>query len=491
MNEKLNDALNEISDQHIAEAAKPRRRRQIYWIGAVAAVLVVAILVGTLYPLPVSPDIPNFSSPVGTENSYQFSNLVAAPNYPQINPYPQPDNFQTDESYFTAYEAWRKTQTEQYDQPEGYADSLAAFFRRSIFQFLSGEGNQAYSPVNVYLAMAMLAESAAGSSRQQILDLLGASSIDNLREQAGHVWNAHYANDGPSTLLLANSLWLDDAYHFQKDTVDTLASSYYASVFHGDLGADSTNQQLRDWLNTNTRNLLTEQAKETKLSPDTMAALVSTVYFSAQWDQKFSEKATVSQVFHSPDGDVAADFMKRTYIDYPYYWGENFGAIRLELSGNNRMWLILPDEGKTPQDLLSSGVFLTMAQTPGNWEQKANYKVNLSLPKFDISSQADLAEGMKALGITDVFSSHTADLSGLISTDGSTNNPYVNKIDHAVRVTVDEEGCIAAAYTVIEAPSSGMPQEREVIDFTLDRPFLFLVTSRDDLPLFAGVVTNP
>ena len=68
---------------------------------------------------------------------------------------------------------------------------------------------------------------------------------------------------------------------------------------------------------------------------------------------------------------------------------------------------------------------------------------------------------------------------------------YINKIGHAVRVAIDEEGCIAAAYTVIEAPVGGMPQEREVIDFTLDRPFLFLVTSRDDLPLFAGVVTNP
>ena len=43
MNEKLNDALNEISDKHIAEAAKPRKRRP-YWLGAVAAVLVVVLI---------------------------------------------------------------------------------------------------------------------------------------------------------------------------------------------------------------------------------------------------------------------------------------------------------------------------------------------------------------------------------------------------------------------------------------------------------------
>lgn len=486
MNEKLNDALNEISDKHIAEAAKFRRPKRIYWLGAVAAVLVAAILVGTLYPMPSRPSTPNFSSPIGAEHSYHLANLVATPSYPQINPYPQLSNFQTDEAYEAAYTLWEATQKTQYSQPEGYADSLKDFFHRSICSFLSGEENQAYSPINLYQALAMLAQSAKGNSQQQLLDLLGASSIDALQQQASHVWNAHYANDGPSTLLLANSLWLDDAYTFRKDTVDTLADNYYASVFHGDLGTDSMNDQLRSWLNDNTGDLLTEQAKNTKLSPDTMAALVSTVYFSAQWDTKFFAGATTDQIFHSPQGDVTARFMNRSYLNYPYYWDGDFGAIRLGLAGANNMWLILPNEDKTPRDVLSSGAFVTMAQAPKKWEQTGRYEIQLSLPKFDISSQTDLVDNMKALGVTDVFSPNTADLSNLAHGD-----LYVDKIDHAVRVAIDEDGCTAAAYTVIQAPSGTMPQEREKIDFILDRPFLFLITSRDNLPLFAGVVTNP
>ena len=35
-----------------------------------------------------------------------------------------------------------------------------------------------------------------------------------------------------------------------------------------------------------------------------------------------------------------------------------------------------------------------------------------------------------------------------------------------------------------------MPPEDEV-DFTLDRPFLFLLTSSQGQPLFAGVVNQP
>ena len=83
-------------------------------------------------------------------------------------------------------------------------------------QFLQGEDNAAYSPVNVYMAMAMLAETTGGNSRQQILDLFGLNTIAELRKQAKHMWNAHYCADGQTNLLLGNSLWLDDAYSFKK-----------------------------------------------------------------------------------------------------------------------------------------------------------------------------------------------------------------------------------------------------------------------------------
>ncbi len=60
-----------------------------------------------------------------------------------------------------------------------------------------------------------------------------------------------------------------------------------------------------------------------------------------------------------------------------------------------------------------------------------------------------------------------------------------------MRVTVDEEGVSAAAYTVMMADAGGaMPPEKEV-DFILDRPFLFVITGNDGLPLFTGVVNDP
>ena len=405
--------------------------------------------------------------------------LLAAPHYPKMEKYPQ--------GATGDYAAWWESQREQYDQPEGYADSLDRFFADSIRLFLQGEGNQAYSPVNVYMAMAMLAECTDGSSRQQILDLFGADSIESLRQQASCVWNAHYCDDGLTTLLMANSLWLDDAYSFRQVTVDRLASEYYASSYHGDLGTEEMNQCLRQWLNANTGDLLTEQSQNTKLEPDTVLALASTIYFSAQWEERFWDGNTKPAVFHSSDGDQTVWFMNKTFTEGQYFWGENFGAMSLNMEGNNQMWLILPDEGSTTDDLLESGDFVTMLQNPSAWKGQGEYEILLSLPKFDVADQTDLVEGMQKLGITDVFDRNKANLSGLVA-DAA---PYVGKIDHAVRVAVDEEGCIAAAYTVIQAPDSGMPIEYEDIYFTLDRPFIFVITSRDGLPLFAGTVAQP
>ena len=52
-------------------------------------------------------------------------------------------------------------------------------------------------------------------------------------------------------------------------------------------------------------------------------------------------------------------------------------------------------------------------------------------------------------------------------------------------VAIDEEGVTAAAYTAMSASDAAMPPEDEV-DFVLDRPFLFVLTNEDGLPLFAG-----
>jgi len=476
MNEKLNDALDHISDQHIAEAAAPKKRRGWLLPAAVAAVLALVILAASLIG-PLAP-AQNVKLP-----GVHTAMLLAAPVYPALIQYPTDYDAESQNS-------WWEQQRALHNQPEGYADSLEPYFAAITNTLLADAngGNAVCSPVNIYMALAMLAETTDGNSRQQILDLLGADSIKDLRTQAEQVWRAHYNDDGLTTSILANSLWLEEGYNYNNKTVDLLADKYYASVFQGDLGSEEVNEALRSWINSQTGGLLQEQTKDLKMDARSVLALASTLYYRVQWQDQFQERHNTDATFHGADGDSTEEFMNKTLIYNPYYWGDNFGAVYLNLEDDGRMWLILPDEGVTPEELLSSGEVTTfLQQNSYGYKNKKSLMVHLSVPKFDISSDMELTQQLKKLGITDIFLPGTADFSPIIpENDGG----CVDQVKHAARVAIDEEGVTAAAFTVIMRAGAGMPPSDEM-DFVLDRPFLFVIESQDGLPLFAGVVNQP
>ena len=154
------------------------------------------------------------------------------------------------------------------------------------------------------------------------------------------------------------------------------------------------------------------------------------------------------------------------------------------------MWFLLPDEGVSPEELLSDGEAMDFLFTADKeeWEEQKFLIVNKAVPKFDVSSQFDLGEGLRELGVTDVFDPEKSDFSPM--TAGGAGGIVLSRADHAARVVIDEEGCTAAAFTVMAYAGAAKPPDEEV-DFVLDRPFLFCITGISGLPLFVGVVNSP
>lgn len=170
-----------------------------------------------------------------------------------------------------------------------------------------------------------------------------------------------------------------------------------------------------------------------------------------------------------------------------YYSGEGWGAVRLGLRGGHGMWFILPDEGVSADALLEDAEVMRL-MSAGEADGGEYARVYLSVPKFDIASQLDLIDGLKALGVTDVFDSAVSDFTPMTA---DADEICVTTATHAARVKIDEDGVEAAAFTVLEpGDTAPMPPELE-IHFTLDRPFLFSVVTGDGLPLFAGIVNTP
>lgn len=398
------------------------------------------------------------------------------------------DDGSIDDSFWDAYDMWDESNRARRALLADYDGELNSFFADSIRQFLAdSQGrNRLYSPINVYMALGMLAEVTDGESREQALTLLGSDSVEDLRSQANMIWNANYLNDGANTSILASSLWLNEDVNFVQPTLDLLAENYYASTYQGIMGSDVLNHALQSWLNEQTGGLLGDQASGISLDNDTIMALATTINFHARWNDEFFPEATQSGVFHATDGDIDCDFMHQDQS--MYYWGEKFSAVSKRLKSDGAMWFVLPDEDVSPDELLRDEQ--AMAFILGNkyeWENNEFITVHLSVPKFDVSSDIDLTSGLKALGITDVFDPAISDFTPMTLDTGEI---YLSQAEHAVRVKIDEEGCTAAAFTVMAAAGAALPPVEEV-DFVLDRPFIFVITGNGELPLFVGIVNRP
>ena len=476
---KANDLYESIgqADEDVLELSEKHRRRRAprrpWWMAAAAAVLVAVVVAGVYF----RPD----GSPLAT-SAY----AICEAQYPEMAPYPG----DYDASFDARYDAWRES-VEAQRRPAGYADGLTPFFTSVTRELLTGAGteNRVCSPTNLYMALAMLAELTDGNSRQQILDLLGSDGIEAVRSQASDVWNAQYRDDGATAIRLANSVWLNEDVTFRRDTMNELAKTYYASSYRGEMGSPEFDSELQDWLNEQTGGLLEEAARGVTLDPETVLALASTIYYSARWAKEFSEDDTAPDVFHGAAGDETVDFMHRSFDQHSYYWGDRFTAVSLGTeNAGGKMWLVLPDEGVSVEELLEDDSVPALLSEPHDWENQRSMLVHLSMPKFDVSSEFDLRETLTSLGVTDVFDPIASDFSPM--TD-DVDLVYVSKAQHDVRVTVDEEGVEAAAFTVMAMSGAGAPpDEVEEIDFTVDRPFLFVIMSSDNLPLFAGVVNR-
>lgn len=519
--EKISDAIGQVDEEIVAEAEEVRlngnkinatANKQLgkkVWIPTITAAACAAVICGALVlgggnSGDISTDGSGTTSP-GTleemttgaeEELLAHVETLAEAEYPVMAKYPNEDDcfdengIWQDELAAIYYDPWCEQSRERRQAGRLLVyDSLTGFVMSTSNEFLrnSDGENRVYSPGSVYMALAMLAETTDGNSRSQILDLVGSDSIEALREQAGNMWKATYRNDGATTSILANSLWLNEDVNFNSETVNRLADSYRASSYRGDMSSEEMTAALRDWLNKQTGGLLGDAVENVTLDPETVMSLCSTVYFRAKWNGQFSAANNEFNTFHSPGGDIETEFMNNTNDYGPYFWGEDYGAVYLAFADGGGMWLILPDEDKTVDDVLASGEYLDMINKGYSWEKSKSIIVHYSVPKFDVSSELTLAEGLKRMGITDVFDSTQSDFTPLTN---DMDGLVVSDAKHAARVQIDEEGCTAAAFTQMTVDGAALPPEDEIY-FTLDRPFVFVIESDTNQPLFIGTVYNP
>ena len=355
------------------------------------------------------------------------------------------------------------------------AKALAPVYDSISKLLLSGDKNGAVSPLNIYTALAMLAECTEGTSRAQILSALGTDNIEHLRETVKLLWEYNNKNNNFGVCTEANSVWLAKGLPVKQKCVDVLNGTHYASVFSGDFGDQNYVNSFRQWLSDMTNGLLDESIGKLVIPDNTAAVLASTLYYKARWTHQYGEKE--NRTFSGKNGDTVCVFNKKT-VEGNIYEGDGFTAFADQLSDGNDMWFFLPDDGKTVSDVLESGVAGFV-----NGSGKGAYsEVTVRMPDFEVSFDESINGALHALGIEECMTNDAA-FSAL------TDDPvYLGEVRHAVCVKADSEGIEGAAYTVEIAPGATQYTPPKY-DFDLDRPFVFMVEN-NGVPVFIGTVND-
>ena len=489
-NKEFLDSVGDI-DPDIVLESRPKNRRRLY-LRVASAAAALLLVVGVLIALPrsgmnndITAEAPSTERPAGANAGAATESPVYSGGQPLGNEAPTSGETA---GYVLARPTKRtaRSLTERYSAAAAEGD-ISEFTSKLTYELLrekSGE-NIAFSPVNLYMALAMLAETTAGETRSEILSVLGKSDIFSIRNEVRTFMDAETADGVNSKCLMADSLWLNRKYSFHTDTLETLADNYDASSFWGDPKDTGFVEALRSWLNENTGGLLKDSADKAELDVDTVLSILTTVYFKDQWNTPFIKEATGTDVFHGADGDTECEFMyKSAETETAVYFGNGFIAAGDRLKGGGSVWYLLPDRGVSIEDMLTGGgmdfIFGSDIKRTASWGL-----INWTVPKYDVSADLDLIEACKSLGMTSCFDFRLSDFTPLTS---DSDTLYVSKINHSARVKVDEDGIEAAAFTQIDAVDDAAPAH--VVDVTLDRPFVFVVTGLSGQPLFIGIVNS-
>ena len=379
-------------------------------------------------------------------------------------------------------------------------------FTKEINSFLgkaNGE-NAVFSPAALYIALSVLAELTDGDSRQQILDFLDvpdtAALRENVRAMIASVYEYHVVGDEMpeeyrgvlGIMRPATSLWLGNntGVKLSDDVKNALENNFLASLFNGDLSDEEYQNKYREWVREYTGGVYGEEEALTNIF-----TLVNSLLYAHKWQYPFRAENNFSGVFHTPGGDVQTEYMFSNGYEVEmvdYYEGSNFEAVNWD----GGAWFILPKEGYTINDVLKKDAYNELLNALRNDEIKPDdrefiYAVQLTLPKFDISSDMDLKSELKSFGVTDVFSDK-ASFGGLLDeqTGKSLQGLPVLTAVQENRMVVNEEGIAAVSFGKIDG-GSGPAENIKYINMVLDRPFITMVASDEGLPLFTAVVNNP
>lgn len=359
-------------------------------------------------------------------------------------------------------------------------------FAFNIFNKLimeDSEQNVFISPLSILLALAMAYNGAVGDTNLAMADAMEFSGMDmeELNQGFSDLMVSILNGDPSVQINIANSIWSRLGFDPEEDFVDINKKYYSSEVKELDFSDPGAVDTINGWIEDATEEKIKKML--TEIPGDVVMYLINAIYFKGDWTYPFEEEATYEEDFNLEDGSKKSVEMMHIVEHYDYIAGENFGMVRLPYGDEKfSMYIVLPDEGVAVDSIVG---FLDSYYYDNLRNSMVEKEIRLAMPKYKMEYGVKvLNDVLTELGMGIAFGPE-ADFSGI--------NPgiFISKVMHKAVIEVNEKGSEAAAATVVAMVESAMPVD-EMIEFTVDRPFFFVIADdRSGAILFIGKVVEP
>ncbi|MBL9075893.1 MAG: serpin family protein [Planctomycetes bacterium] len=414
------------------------------------------------------------------------------------------------------------------------ADLHAAFARLADRYRQGGGDTDAALAARIAGLRTQLAEANAEAERLQAgRDWRAADAAAQRSQTIADELNRELLRVDRYELTLANAVWVADAFPLEASFVAALDRSYGSGAarsldFARD--AEAARGAINAWVAGATHDRMRDLIPAGGVGPDTPLVLTNAVWFRGTWLVPFEARHTRDEDFVHRDGTRSKVPLMhdrdRGGIGYaafradgtlfptprevpagpgptaeaPATYPDDQGFQLLELPYKGRELTLVVLLPRTADGLGRLENLLTPARFAAWIGALEARRVDVALPRFELSQGHELSAALRALGLRRAFvppgQPAAAQFGGISRASDPRQQVAIGGVHHRAWLTVHEQGTEAAAATAVAmAPGSAVrpPQMVPFVPvFRADRPFVFGIRdAKSGALLFLGRVTAP
>jgi serpin B len=393
--------------------------------------------------------------------------------------------------------------------------ALAADLERALAR-QEPQANTALAPVPIALGLAEAAAGAGGATLDQLDRALNAGP--GFDAGLAEVWQVLPTRSGPRedpetgrkgrlSVELASTLWGQRDTTFTPTWLTTLAETWDTGIRVTDFRSDpeGARRAVNEWAASATNDHITQLLSRGAIDELTRFLATSATYLKAPWRTPFARGETRLSEFRRLDGSVVSvPTMRSRRLETRYATGDGWQAVELPyLGGELRMTVVVPDPGRfvEVEAVLDGRALVALLRS------LRTSVVDVSIPQFGFTTDLELDDALRSIGVVDAFDRATADFAGVTADEPLA----LAGVAHQSFLGIDEEGTEATGTpprappptdpgTTIPSPTTGAAPTIPPATTTsatvevvlVDRPFLVLVADGGTgSPLFYGRVVAP